>query len=422
MSNQSSSYSQNPKSTLIVIENSSFLCDPRVRNEAFSLRDAGWEVFVLCAFWKELEGENVTAANFWQQHNRDGIFVYYYPLSYADIGFFSYIVEYLQAFYWIAVRSWQIWLKTHFKVIHFCNPPDIFFPIGFLYRLFGVGVIFDHHDLFPEMISVRFHGVKKRILYWFARLTEFLTFRAAHAVITTNHSFQHIATKRGRFPSDRIFVVRNGPRLANFSPLAADPSLKCGFSKMVIYAGVMGYQDGVLELLESIRYIIHDKNRRDILFVLLGDGSVRSLASDYISEWGEKFIQMPGMIRNKYFLRQYLSTADVLVSPEPYNELNDHSTFIKIVEYLAMGKPVVAYDLKESRFTAQDAALYVPQGDVKAFADAILQLLEQPELGTQLTNAARKRIAEVSWETQQPLLLSAYDAVLRIKNEQSMER
>src|SRR5689334_3376427 len=127
MSTTSEFHSQTSKSTLIVIENSSFLCDPRVQNEAFSLRDAGWKVFVLCAFLKDLEGDNITPANFWKQHNRDGIFVYYYPLYYADIGFFSYLVEYLAAFFWIALRSWQIWLEVRFKAIHFCNPPDIFF-------------------------------------------------------------------------------------------------------------------------------------------------------------------------------------------------------------------------------------------------------------------------------------------------------
>jgi glycosyltransferase involved in cell wall biosynthesis len=422
MSNKSEPHSQNLRSTLIVIENSSFLCDPRVQNEAFSLRDAGWSVYVLCAFWKEFEGDNVTEANFWQQHNRNGIFVYYFPLAYADVGFFSYIIEYLTAFYWIGLRSWQIWLKAHFKVIHFCNPPDIFFPIALLYRLLGIRIIFDHHDLFPEMISVRFDGVKERFLYWSARLMEFLTFRVAHIVLTTNYSFKEVAEKRGSFPSKRIFPVRNGPKLTKFTPLAAEPSLKCGFNKMVIYAGAMGYQDGILELCESIRYIIQDKKRQDILFVLLGDGAARSAAMKYVLGWGEHFIQMPGMIYDKCFFRQYLSTADVLVSPEPYNELNNQSTFIKIGEYLAIGKPIVAYDLKETHYTAQDAALYVPHGDVCAFADAILQLIDDPELCIELAVSARKRITELSWESQEPLLLSAYEIALGIGNDQFVER
>ncbi|MBI5841419.1 MAG: glycosyltransferase family 4 protein [Chloroflexi bacterium] len=409
------SHNQNSRSTLIIIENSSFLCDPRVQNEAFSLRDAGWNVSVLCPLFKEYEGDNVTSANFWHQHNREGIFVYYYPSSYRGDGFFSYLIEYLAAFYWIALRSWHIWLKTHFKVIHLCNPPDIFFPIAFIYRLLGVRVLFDHHDLFPELILVRFHGLRGKMLYWFSRLVEFWTFRVAHMVITTNRSFQQIAETRGMYPSERIFNVRNGPRLAEFVPLAPEPALKCGFAKMVVYAGVMGYQDGVLEYLESIRYLIQDQNRRDILFVLLGDGAVRSIACEHVKAWKTDCVQLPGMIRDKHLLRQYLSTADILVAPEPYNELNEHSTFIKVAEYMAMGKPIIAYDLKETRYTAQESALYVPHDDVNAFAEAILKLVDQPELCTKLTNFAKKRIAEVSWESQQPLLLSAYEAALRIK-------
>jgi glycosyltransferase involved in cell wall biosynthesis len=286
--------------------------------------------------------------------------------------------------------------------------------LALFYRLLGVRVVFDHHDLFPELISHHYPGLGGRLLYAVARLMEFLTFRTAHVTMSTNESYRRVARDRGRVPADRVLVLRNGPRVKEFKPVEPVPALKQGFDHMVCYAGVMGQQDGVFELLASIRYVVHELRRRDILFVLLGDGAVRSEALAKVSEWNlDASVDMPGMIKDKELLRQYLCTADVCVSPEPLTPLNNRSTFIKIGEYMAMGKPVVAYNLDETRHTAQEAALYAEPGNIEAFGEAIVAVLDDTELGHRMGELGRQRILEhLSWEHQQQNLFRAYALAL----------
>jgi glycosyltransferase involved in cell wall biosynthesis len=402
------------KKALIILENGEVPYDARVWPEATSLRDAGWQVTVICPRRQDPRLGKASRASADTPEDLEGVTVYRYPLTVAHHGVLSYLKEYAVAFSSIARLSWRVWRETGFDVIQFCNPPDIFFPIAFFFRLLGAGVVFDHHDLSPEVIEERYPGLVGRLLYTAARAMEYLTFRSANVVISTNQSYRQIARDRGRVSADRIVILRNGPKSSEFAPVEPVPALKRDFPYLACYVGVMGHGDGVLELLASIRYIVQDMDRRDILFGLLGDGAVRPQALARVEAWGlESVVDMPGMIRDRLALRQYMSTADVCLSPEPLTPFNARSTFIKIGEYMAMGKPVVAYDLPETRYTAEEAAIYVPPGNTQEFGRAIVALLDDPERGRRMGEFGRRRVSEhLSWEQQRQNLFKAYALAL----------
>ena len=399
---------------LIVEENSYVPLDNRVWHEATTLRDAGWQTTVICPAAQGINGGKEAPVVIGAVDDIDGVTVYRFPLRFAEAGMKSYASEYITALISIARLSWRAWRDEHFDIIHFCNPPDIFFPIGLFYRLLGARFVFDHHDLFPELVAWRYSGLAGRLLYAVARVTEYLTFRSANAVISTNQSYRQVAMGRGRVSEHRVVILRNGPISDEFVPVEPHPALKQDLKYMACYAGAMGYEDGVLELLASIRYIVHELGRRDILFTLLGDGAIRPQALAQVKAWGlETVVHMPGMIHDNLVLRQYLSTADVCLSPEPLTPLNAHSTFVKVGEYMAIGKPVVAYDLPETRYTAQEAAMYVAPGDTQEFGRAIVTLLADPERRRFMGEFGRQRIlSDLSWDRQKQNLFRAYAVAL----------
>jgi glycosyltransferase involved in cell wall biosynthesis len=396
---------------VIVEENSAVPMDIRVWYEATALRDAGWDVTVVCPVgWDGLwygDGSGPAGA----PEHLEGVSIYRFRLDQAQRGALSYLREYASAFLSIAQVCWRIWRKDPFDTIQFCNPPDIFFPIALFYRALGARVIFDHHDLFPELVAEQFPGPLGKAFYALARMAEFLTFRVSHIVMSTNESYRRIAVGRGKIPRDRTAVVRNGPKIGQFVPVDADPAMRRGFRFLACYAGGMGFQDGLMELVAAIRYVVQEAGRHDVLFVLLGDGAARSQTLAALKRWElDQVVDMPGMIRDKALLRCYLSTADVLLSPEPLTPLNTRSTFVKVGEYMAMGKPIVAFDLVETRMTAGEAAVYVRSGDTCAFARAILALLEDPERRELMGEIGRQRIlSQFGWEHQEPSLLQAYE-------------
>jgi glycosyltransferase involved in cell wall biosynthesis len=398
------------KKVLFIIENATVPLDVRVWQEAITLRDRGWLVTIICPAAKGSSPDAESKTNLFVSETVDGIKVYRFPLAYAERGILDYFVEFASAFIFIGRLSWHVWRQEHVDIIHIGNPPDIFFPIALFYRLLGARIIFDHHDLFPEYVSYRYHGIHGRIFYILARAMEYLTLHSAHSVISTNESYQQIAIQRGKISPNRVTVVRNGPLCDQFTPVDPVPELKQDFTYSASYAGVMGYGDGVLELVSSIHYIVKELGRRDILFFLIGNGAEYHQVVDKVAAFKlNDFVVMTGMIYDRLLLRQYLCTADVLLSPEPLTQLNKYSTFIKIAEYMAMGKPIVAYDLQETRYTAHESALYVEPGNNKAYGKAIITLIDDAPLRDKMGSMARNRLLEeLCWQQQQRNLLEAY--------------
>jgi glycosyltransferase involved in cell wall biosynthesis len=408
----------NPQSTkgkaLIIEENSRVPTDVRVWYEATTLRDNGWEVTVICPASSDNHKASGQSLSDIEPVDLEGVSVYYFPLPKAKEGMLAFLEEYVLAFISISRLCWRVWRDKRFDILHICNPPDMFFPVALFYRLLGAGVIFDHHDLFPEFISHRYSGWLGKMLNAAARAMEFLTYQSTHLTITVNQSYGRLAVSRGNVSPENVIIVRNGPKAEEFSPVEPILELKKGFPIMVSYLGVMGYGDGIPEMIDSIHYILMELGRRDIFFTLIGDGAKRAEALQKIRQWGlDENVYMPGTIRDRLIIRQYLSTSDICLSPEPLTPLNAHSTFIKVAEYMAMGKPVVAYNLAETRWTAGDSAMYVEPGDIREFGRAVVRLADQHDQRLKMGTLGRERIVNIlGWEHQEALLLHAYEKVL----------
>ncbi len=386
----------------IIVENLPVPFDRRVWQEARALQEAGYRVSVICPRGCGFERGRETL---------DGIEIYRHRIWEAS-GPLGYLLEYswaLAAEFFLALR---VYMRTRFRVVHAANPPDTIFLIALLFKPFGVRFIFDHHDLNPELFEAKFgkRGLFYRLVSW----AEHVTFRAADVSIAANQSYREIAVARGDMNPDRVFVVRSCPDLRNIRRVSPRPELKEGKTYLVVYLGVMGPQEGLDLLLESIEEITNKQNRRDTLFAFIGAGTELPRLKAMAARKGlEAMVKFTGRISDDE-LASYHSTADVCVAPDPKNPMNDKSTMNKILEYMAYSQPVVLFDLSEGRRSAADAALYARPNDPVDFAAQILKLLDSESLRRELGARGRKRIeGGLNWESERKSLLAAYEAALR---------
>jgi glycosyltransferase involved in cell wall biosynthesis len=277
-----------------------------------------------------------------------------------------------------------------------------------------VKYIFDHHDANPELYLSKFET--KNTFYKIQVWLEKMTYRVADVVMATNASYRDLAVSRGGLAPEDVFIVRNGPDLETFKLLPADPALKYGKPYLVGYVGTMSTQEG-LDILLDVALRIKNLGRTDIHFTLVGGGPGLAELKQMARDKGlEDMVNFTGRVPDRQLL-EILSTADVCVNPDKPCEMNDISTMIKIMEYMALGKPIVQFDLKEGRFSAQDAAVYSDNGNqVNDFADKILWLLENPAERQRMGEFGRKRVeTELAWEYSVPNLIAAYERVFRKK-------
>jgi len=386
---------------LMLVENLPAPFDRRVWQEAEALRDAGYEVSIICPTGPGCERRFEVL---------DQIHLYRYPLPLEADGAAGFALEYAAALaqtFWLA---WRVFLTRGFDVIHACNPPDLFFLIGAVFKLLGRKFVFDHHDLNPELYEAKFgrRGWMHRLLL----ALEFLSFRTADVSIATNQSYARIASQRGGLPPERVFVVRSGPNLERIRIQPPDASLKRGRRILVGYVGVMGRQEGIPYLLQAARHLVHYYGCRDIHFGLVGGGPVlaemKALAASFdIAD----YVTFTGRVPDAELLAM-LNTADLCVNPDVANDMNDLSTMNKVMEYMALGKPIVQFDLTEGRYSARDAALYARANDAFDLAEKILQLAEDAELRAAMGAYGRRRVErELEWRHQAPRLLEAYAAL-----------
>ncbi len=387
---------------LIVVENLPVPLDRRVWQEARTLTAAGYRVSVIC----------IKGRGFEKSYEKlEGIEIYRHsvPEAAGPLGYLAEYVWALAAEFWLALR---IYARTRFRVLQACNPPDTIFLVGLFFKLFGVRFIFDHHDLNPELFEVKFG--KRGFFYRLVRLAERWTFRTANVCISTNESFREVALTRGGKRPERVFVVRSCPDRSRPRPGPPSPERKEGKPYLVVYLGVMGPQDGLDLLVESITYLVKERRRRDVLFVIIGDGTEMPNVRKLVRERGlEAVVRLTGRLAEDEF-SPYLSTADLGVAPDPKNPMNDKSTMNKILEYMAYAKPVVLYDLTEGRRSAGDAALYAQPNDPKDFAAQIEKLLDSEPLRREMGALGHRRIAEqLNWEIEKQSLLAAYELALK---------
>ncbi len=341
---------------------------------------------------------------------RDGVEIHRYPLRPAAGGTVGYLREYVVAL-WHTVRLVRNLSRSRrFDVVHVCNPPDLLLlPVWHLKRT-GTRMIYDQHDLVPELYLSRFRR-NRDLVYRATLVLERLMFRIADVVISTNESYRAVALARGRKCTEDVFVVRSAPDLSRFVQVERDPTLRRGKEFLLAYLGVMGPQDGVDHAIRALAIL--NERRGDWHAIFVGDGDVASEMRRLTRDLGlDGVVQFPGRIPDDE-LMTILSTADVCLAPDPKNPLNDVSTMNKIVEYMALSRPIVSYDLKEARASAGEAALYATPNDPVAFADCIEQLLDDSKRREEMGAAGLTRLRSgLSWEHSEQVLLDAYERAL----------
>ncbi len=397
---------------LMVVENLSVPTDPRVWAEAKTLREAGYQVSIICPKGCGRDEESYVCI--------DDIFIYRYRLHSTGNRFSTYIAEYGIALVMTFLLSFKVLFRHGFDVIHAANPPDIFFIIGLSYRFLGKKFLFDQHDLSPEMFKVKFKD-RMKSLYKLQFFLEKCAYQTSHVVITSNISQKKIAIERGRCPTSKVFVVRNGPNWSQMQAVTPQTELKKGWCYLLAYVGVMSSQDGVEYALYALHDLVHKRGYQDVSLVLMGDGDNASILQALAHKLElDAYVNFLGWV-NRNDVSRFLSVIDIGLTPDPQNGLNEYCTMLKTMEYMAMGKPVVAFDLQEARFLAQDAALYATPNQVEDFADKIETLLNNEELRNRMGAFGRKRVEEeLSWEHSRKNLLLAYEAIFPLRSEPSV--
>jgi glycosyltransferase involved in cell wall biosynthesis len=389
---------------LILVQNLPVPFDRRVWQEALALDEAGYEVHIVCPRTKEYSGRREFLNN---------IHIYRYSPGPEARRAAAYLVEYGIAILAQLRLALGIRVRRRIDVVHICNPPDLLFLVALPLVASGARLIYDHHDAAPELMlakGLREDGWLVRLV----RLFERLTYRFAHVSIETNDSFRGIALRRGGMSPEDVFVVRSAPDVERFAKAEPDETWRRGRKHLVGYVGIMGSQDGLDYLIDAAEVIVRDWKRDDIQFVLVGGGPELARLREKVSSAGlAEYVEFTGLMSSGTELGSVLATADVCVSPDEANRMNDISTMNKIVEYMALGKPIVQFDLHEGRVSAGEASLYARRNDVSSLAEGIIRLIDDAEMAARMGQIGRERLATaLSWELQVPELLAAYQRAL----------
>jgi glycosyltransferase involved in cell wall biosynthesis len=388
---------------LVINENESVPGDRRVWDISTTLTEFGYDVVVICPHEDREPGPSFEV--------RDGIEIHRFRPRFAEGGPLSYVREYGHALWAIHKLVRQLVRERPFDVVHTSNPPDFMMIAARPARRSGARLIFDHHDLTPELFLTRF-GSTHRLLHRATLVCERFFLRAADVVLSTNASYAEVAERRGgKSPAD-VFIVRNAPDLRRLRPTAPDRSLAAGRPHLIAYLGVMAPQDGIDYALRSLAHL--RRQRQDWHAVLAGEGPARQEMMKLADELGlSGWIDFPGWLGDRE-IATLLSSADICLSPEPRTPLNDISTMVKLAEYMAMSRPIVAFELRESRATADGAAIFAPADDVERYAECISALLDDPRRRTEMGAVGRARVEQqLSWDRSAATLRQAYEHALQ---------
>jgi glycosyltransferase involved in cell wall biosynthesis len=384
---------------LMLVENMPVPTDRRVWPECRALHEAGYEVVVVCPQGAEVDAAPLEVV--------DGVEIHRFPAM-PGHGPLSFVREYASAFWHVYRLVRRLGRRRAFAVVHAANPPDYLLLAALPLKRRGASFVFDHHDLFPELYLSRF-GHSKNLVYRLALALERLSFRLADVVVSTNESYRRIAIERGGKRPEEVFVVRNAPDVERFRPGEPAPELRRGMKHLLAYVGVMAPQDGVDGAVRALR-LLRDR-RDDWHAIFAGDGDAYEEVRELATRLGlDDVVEFTGYLHDEAAVRRILATADVCLAPEPKGPLNDASTLIKIGEYMAAERPVVSFDLHESRITAGGAALYAEPNDESSFAARIAELLDDPDRRRRMGELGRQRVERLySWEHSKAALLAAYE-------------
>ncbi len=400
---------------MIIVQNLPVPLDRRVWLECQALTAAGYQVSVIC----------IAGPDDPPYEQLEGVHLYKYRPAPQANGTFGFVWEFAYSWLRAAALSVRVWRRHGFDVLQACNPPDTYWLLGAIYRLAGKKFVYDQHDLNPEVFLSRFgepRGAVRKAQYRMLLALEALTYRFAHRVISTNESYREIAMTRGRRAPADVTVVRSGPDTAVMRPVAETAALRGGRRYLACYLGIMGPQDGVDVLLDAIDRYVHTFGRHDCHFALMGFGDcLEDLKKQCTNLRLDDYVTFTGRVDSAK-ISEYLSAADVGLSPDPLSPLNDVSTMNKTMEYMAFAVPVLAFDLKETRVSAGPAAVYVEPGDVDGFAKALGVLLDDGEQRAEMGVQSRKRAAAVlDWRPQARAYVGVYDGLLGITRDWSQD-
>jgi glycosyltransferase involved in cell wall biosynthesis len=395
---------------LLAVENKPYPQDTRVYSEAQALHSAGYDVSVISPACRRQPWYEVL----------EGVRVYRFPASFEARRRWGYVWEYGYSMAAIFLLSALVCLREGFDVLHAANPPDTLVFIASFYKLFGKRFVFDHHDLSPELYCANFAHKEGDVIYRILLWLERLSCRLADHVIATNESYEKLEVQRAGIRPERITVVRNGPDLTRFARIEPNSDLRQMGKTVIAYAGSIALHDGVDYLIRALGHLAFDLQRRDFVCLVIGKGEFVAELKALTTKLGlDEHVRFLGWLSHSRTL-ECLSAADICVDPDPSNHYNDRSTMIKIGEYMALGKPIVAFDLVENRFTAQEAALFVSGNDEMQFARGIAQLMDDPLRRQAMGQFGRQRVEkELAWSYSVPRLLSVYGSLLRSRGEPS---
>ena len=390
------------KHVLFIVENNAAPHDARVWPEALVAKNNGYDVTIISPENELVQGKFEVI---------DGIEIYRHPKSFKASGKTSFIFEYLNATFWEFFLSLRVYKNKSFQIIHGANPPDFLFILAIFYKLFGVKFIFDHHDLSPELYLAKFSR-EKDLVFRMLNIFEKISCKLADAIISSNASYKKIVINRHFVEPEKVFVVRNDPKLENFC-IEKYSQNKARHKKNLLFLGSIGYQDGVDNLLKALHYLVYELEEKDFICHVIGGGEALPMAQELAKELNlESYVDFTGLILGRNHIVKYLNGADICLEPAPDSEVNRHSTFIKVMEYMASGKPIVAFDLTETRFSTNNSAILIEPGNIKKFALGIKELMDKPELRHTLGAKGLERIRKtLNWETASLNLKRAYDSL-----------
>ena len=388
------------RKVLIIVENLPVPFDTRVWQEATTLAANGYTVSVISP-----KGKGYTA----EKEMIDGVHVYRHDLPIEGNGAIGYLKEYSTALREEIRLAKKVYKEVGFDVIHGCNPPDDIYLVAKHFKKYGVKYVFDHHDICPELFEAKF-GHTSGPLYFSQIFMERQTYKNCTFAFVTNESYRKIAIERGKMDPEKVIVLRSGPKLERMKIQPPVESIKRGKKYMVGYLGVIGQQEGIEDILEAAKYCKEVLNRNDIFWGIVGGGPHVAALKEQCTQMGlDDCVEFTGRVPDQQLL-DYLNTADVCVNSDTYNSMNDKSTMNKILEYMALAKPIVQFELTEGHYSAQEASLYAEQNNAKDMADKIIYLLENPEVRKKMGEFGRNRVVnELSWEHTSKALLEGYE-------------
>ena len=388
------------KRVLMLLENDTYPQDTRVLKEATTLTENGHRVALICP---RRRGQPL-------RETMDGVEVYRYPRLFAWGGRLGLALEYAWAMVALTVLTFAIWARRGFDIVHLHNPPDALFLIALPYKLAGRRLVYDQHDLVPELLQAKSPGAGR--LVRLATFLEGFSCRLADVVLSESEPARRVLLGRHRIRSSKVTVVGNGPEAARMAVLARTAGSGGNGRATIGYLGYLDPQDGLGALLASLESLVRDCGRQDFHCLVIGDGEARpALQKEATSRGLDRFLSFTGRLPWEEAMR-LLAAADICVDPAPFNVYHDNNTAVKVLEYMALGRPMVLYDLTGHRAAAAGAALYARPGDERDFALKIAQLMDNKPLAQRLGELGRERFqGHLSWEKMGANLVSAYSTL-----------